>query len=797
MNKFPKKFLGAIASTVFVFIAAPAYAQSEEDYDAPLNCRTAQTDRIDVSKIDDSAALAARLRAMCEARGGMPTVETTTSAKAEAQAERMQNAQLLPGGTAPSGTPTWQSIGPTRNNWWNNGIHSTSSNGGRVRTILQDPTNPERVFVLSAGGGLWRTDNFSQNKPSWQPLTDAVYSTSGGAVAFGATPNVLYLGMGDPFGNISSVTGFMLKSVNGGNTWSPLADLTGANIVFDVKVDTSGGVDTVLVATDLGVYRSIDGGATYVRSASPLFFDGRASSLLNTSAGWLTEIEGYSTNGILRSTDKGASWSLVADLPNAGRVTLASAAPGESTVYALVATYYDNAQGDVLKSTDGGLTWTSLGVNGSMLPTNPNPYQPTMDILSGQAWYNQMILVDPSDPTRNTVYIGGQFSSAVTRNGGNTWTLTSNWLGQFGLPYVHADFHAGAFVSLKGHTAVVFGTDGGIFVSADGAKTFDDGKNEGIVSELLYALSASGKNPQFILAGAQDNGTLLRLPNQTVWNGVIGGDGFGNGWSQANDAVSLGSLYYSYILRADNNPPNARTKWSFGYTGIDGPDFYYFTTPLITPTVAADPTGLTFFTKTGLRVYRTQDGAKSWQPIGVSRFLGGNPALECVFNTNMMNTAVAPTSVDQLAVGCNGGKVAITTDGGATWVTRSIRSQFPRYAGVSSATWGNASTLYVGSIVPGRPVVKSTNGGLTWIRANNGIPNVEVSKLLADWRDASGNTVYAGTAIGVYRTTDGGAHWSRFGAQMPMVSVTDLHLSADGKLLRAATYGRGAWEIGL
>jgi hypothetical protein len=49
----------------------------------------------------------------------------------------------------------------------------------------------------------------------------------------------------------------------------------------------------------------------------------------------------------------------------------------------------------------------------------------------------------------------------------------------------------------------------------------------------------------------------------------------------------------------------------------------------------------------------------------------------------------------------------------------------------------------------------------------------------------------------VYRTTDSGASWSRFGANMPMVTVTDLHLSADGTLLRAATYGRGAWEIGM
>jgi hypothetical protein len=457
-------------------------------------------------------------------------------------------------------------------------------------------------------------------------------------------------------------------------------------------------------------------------------------------------------------------------------------------------------------------------VNGGKVPTNPNADQPTMDILGFQAWYNQMILVDPSDLGHNTVYIGGELSSAVTRDGGSTWTLTSNWLGQFGLPYVHADFHAGAFVSLKGKQALLFGTDGGLSVSSDGARSFDDGKNEGLVTDLLYALTASGKDPQFILAGTQDNGTLLRLPNQTVWNGVLGGDGLGNAWSQANGAVSLGSAEFSNIFRADNNPPNASAKWSDGTNGISGLDSPFLFTSLITPTAAADPSGLTFFTKTEVRVLRTQDGARSWQAIGVSRAGGfypnGNPALTRFFTEGMMNMAVSPTSVNQLAAGeggliSNRAGVAITTDGGATWVDRPIRGpQWPRSYGISSLAWANASTLYAGTVIVTltRSVVKSTDGGLTWVSAHHpgvttsergGLPLVEVNKLLADWRDTSGNTVYAGTAIGVYRTTDGGAHWSRFGANMPMVSVTDLHLSADGKLLRAATYGRGAWEIGM
>jgi hypothetical protein len=56
-------------------------------------------------------------------------------------------------------------------------------------------------------------------------------------------------------------------------------------------------------------------------------------------------------------------------------------------------------------------------------------------------------------------------------------------------------------------------------------------------------------------------------------NQVFGGDGFGVGWSQADDLVSLGSIYYSFIIRNVRNPPNTQSKWLVGWTGIA--EFFY------------------------------------------------------------------------------------------------------------------------------------------------------------------------------------------------------------------------------
>ena len=58
--------------------------------------------------------------------------------------------------------------------------------------------------------------------------------------------------------------------------------------------------------------------------------------------------------------------------------------------------------------------------------------------------------------------------------------------------------------------------------------------------------------------------------------------------------------------------------------------------------------------------------------------------------------------------------------------------------------------------------------------------------------------VFAGTDIGVFATYDGGVSWAPFGAGMPRVAVFDLgYFDGEDQVLRAATHGRGIWELDL
>ena len=125
---------------------------------------------------------------------------------------------LLP--VAPFSGPTWTSLGPTNASFETNGITLNVVDSGRLRTILPHPTDPNTIYVLASGGGLWKTSNFLTNPPTWTPLTDSLLTTGGGAAVFGSTPSVIYLGLGDPFDNSPLAGGAMTKSVDGGSNWT-------------------------------------------------------------------------------------------------------------------------------------------------------------------------------------------------------------------------------------------------------------------------------------------------------------------------------------------------------------------------------------------------------------------------------------------------------------------------------------------------------------------------------------------------------------------------------------------------
>ena len=77
----------------------------------------------------------------------------------------------------------------------------------------------------------------------------------------------------------------------------------------------------------------------------------------------------------------------------------------------------------------------------------------------------------------------------------------------------------------------------------------------------------------------------------------------------------------------------------------------------------------------------------------------------------------------------------------------------------------------------------------------NGLPDLPVTRVYFDPRDAARNTIYAATHVGIYPTIDGGANWTPYGNGLPTVRVNDIYMPPDGGFMRIATYGRGIWEL--
>ena len=739
-------------------------------------------------RVSDNAM--ARREWMRERMGGPLSSQFMDAMLAAARTQRAQN----PGASSSGGPGGWTNVGPVRSNWIQNGGRLTKSDTGRLRTILVHPTNPDIVYLLSSGGGLWKTTNFLSPRPDWSAKSDQIFGVAGGAVAFGGSPNTLYLGSGDPFDG--GVGGFVAKSTDGGDSWAPEVKVGISTTIMDVKVDGSSGTDVVFVATNAGLFRSTNGGATYQGVGFPNDGSFLAWSVVQVNGAWLASFEHFSGLGaIYRSTNGGTSWSAV--LPfgtDVGRITLAVGEPGDPVVYAFAATAGDAVQADLYRSGNGGQSWTPLGLP-TKTPVNPNPEQPDMDIMAGQAFYNHMVLVDPSDATRNTVYIGGQLSSAKSTDGGATWRVITNWLAQFNLPYAHADFHAAAASPLT--KSILFGTDGGLFVSSDGGQSFSDRKNDGIASYLIYALATNEKHNDDVIIGLQDNGTRVRVGNSDTYNQVFGGDGFGVGWS---DGFSLASIYYSFIIRNPNGTPATQQKWQVGWNGIADDEFFnpattQFFTTIYQPNRAAAPDGLTYFHRTKRTIYKTTNAAASWTPIYK---LPASVAGE--FRAVVHPIGTGYDNLQEIGVAMSASRVAISLDGGQNFTIRSLAG-VPGFASFATAVaWARPGEIYVSTENPNPAsahLVKSTDGGVTWSRVDvaNGLPAVPISKLLVSHRDPSRRTIYAGTWLGVYESTDAGTTWHLFGNGLPLVMVSDLYMPADGSFLRAGTYGRGVFDF--
>ncbi|MGL5890977.1 MAG: PKD domain-containing protein [Bacteroidia bacterium] len=91
-------------------------------------------------------------------------------------------------------------------------------------------------------------------------------------------------------------------------------------------------------------------------------------------------------------------------------------------------------------------------------------------------------------------------------------------------------------------------------------------------------------------------------------------------------------------------------------------------------------------------------------------------------------------------------------------------------------------------------VMRSTNGGTSWTNISTGLPNLPANCITA-MPAATNGAYYVGMDVGIYYIDNTFTSWQPYFTGMPNVPVFDLEIyQATGKV-RAATYGRGVWEV--
>ncbi len=114
---------------------------------------------------------------------------------------------------------------------------------------------------------------------------------------------------------------------------------------------------------------------------------------------------------------------------------------------------------------------------------------------------------------------------------------------------------------------------------------------------------------------------------------------------------------------------------------------------------------------------------------------------------------------------------------------------------------------FAGNGINAAHLYRSTDAGAHWTNISSNLPNAPASSVVVDPNDA--NTLYVALDTGVYVTTQittcaTANCWSIYGTSLPNAPVVELSAApgmptGDGRMgeLRAATYGRGLWQIPL
>jgi photosystem II stability/assembly factor-like uncharacterized protein len=625
------------------------------------------------------------------------------------------------------------------------------------------------------------------NRFSWTPIGPApitntfptfVQTASGRITGIGTDPtdpNTIY---------VAAAGGGVWKTTDAGASWTPLTDnqatlVMGAiaiapsdpNTIYAGTGEANYGPSKIALRAERifsgdGVLKSTDGGATWTLLGSDVFFRRTISRIVidpndpNTvyvAVGALA-FDGLTGNtGIWKSTDGGNTWSdMINGIPNFSDTDAVSDLAIDPTdgqhLYAAVGTPSSSRANGVYQTFDGGATWSAAG----------NFPQGASDSSLGRI----TLALAPSSPETLYAAVATSGSNAVlyhmykTTNGGTTWSALSsvpNYMGPYG------DYNTSLAVDPTNANIVFAGGQTSFLESLSGGTSWSDLENFGNdpphADHHAIAFDANGK----MLVGS--DGGIWRAENTT---------GGGNpNWSDLNHNLNTVQLVgialdpttadVAWGGAQDNGAEQfldnqAWEEWGFGGDGgfvridFSNPNTVYVTNQYTDGPIFLD---------------RADDGGRNFQAVtnGINTNDPGNFQVPYVLD---------PSNSNRLLLGTN--RVYETTNRGDLW--HAISQPGANGWTVSdvvdavAAAASDANTVYA---TAGGRVFVTHNDGASWMETDPTTPSsaLRYRDIRVDPRDA--NTAYVVAANfsdvtgggQVWMTRDGGADWTNISGSLP------------------------------
>ncbi len=684
---------------------------------------------------------------------------------------------------------------------------------GRIDDLAVLESDPSTFYVAAATGGIHKTTN---NGVTFTPVFDNESTSSVGDIAIAPTDaNLIWAGTGENNNRQSSSWGDgIFKSSDGGRTWKNMglrASKQIARVIVDpvdfnvVHVAALG--DLWAAGGERGVYRTLDGGATWERTlhvdddtgATELVMDPSNNHVLYAATYQRRRSQwgmngGGPGSGIWKSVDAGETWTKIeTGLPDGpkGRIGLDIYRTNPNVLYARV----EHATGSgVYRTDDGGASWRKMS------DVNPRPM------------YFSQIRIDPQTDSR--IYVLG-VQLHVSDDGGRTFRAD-------GAERIHVDFHA-MWINPANPRHVILGGDGGLSMSYDRSATWLYFPN--LVLAQAYHVAFDMQTPYHVCAGLQDNNTWCGPSAVRTNSGIANDDWYvvngGDGFQPLMDPTDENIIYaesqdgrMNRIDRTTNERTAVRPEPLEAKEGEPSQFRYNWDTAMqLSP---HDPSTIYIGAQ---MVMKSSDKGRSYAPISG----------DLSTNTNRETLSIMGTSDKELKIARN--------DGITTWGTIVTLEESARRAGViwtgtddgvvsvtrdAGKTWSNVSAnfagvpkwTYVSDVVPSQHadgtayitydghrggdyntyVFATTDFGATVRSINGNLPKGEVARaILEDPKNA--DLLYLGTETGLWVSHNRGGQWLRVKANLPTTPIYEMKIHPRDNDLILATHARGVWIL--